>query len=1629
MTEAFPPAAIPLNVNGRYEIQDPPIGQGGMGVVYKAYDSITRRHVALKTMPGGVDGAAIEMFEREWTVLARISHPNIIDILDTGEFHQDGQRRPYFVMPLLKGCTLDQLIKHSSERLTVERVIDIVGQTCRGLQAAHDQGLVHRDMKPSNIFVMEDDTIKIIDFGIAHLADTRSVTGIKGTLQYMAPEQLEMKPPTPLSDLFSLAVVTYEALTGRRPFARKTDSEVVDAIRTYVPPPATEVNNAVNQMISRTVHKAMAKQSWHRFSNAREFGDTLKRAVRNEPIERFDKGKIQPRIDRIKKAQSEGDFQFAGEILTELESEGHIDPDMSMLRAQIDQTIRQRTIRQLLESARTRIEEDELPLALQKIQSVLEVDPVNADALALKGQVERQRSERQVENWFRVVRQHIENQDYNQARQGLGEILKINSADTRARELLSTVDQTEAELLKAQEEKQKLYDAAMDSYRRGEISTALGKLERLLEIHRTAPRSSNPERDAQYQSLYNQVRSEHDAVRNAYLEARRHLLEKNFARVLEICNETLSKHPDDTLLQALKLEAGELERQQQSALVAEVNQRVEKEPDLDKKFSILTDAIEKCPEEEQFKLSLKMVRERRDLMNSIVARARQYESNKQLNEAAGQWDILKNIYPLYPGLDFELQRIALEREKQARSDTKALWVQQVDRHLDQGQYEKAQEVLKQASAEFPDDGELAGLSSIVDANLKRSAEAAALMQTGRTLLNDHNYAEGLEAFRRAERLDDRNPAVRAALMGAIVKRARELMLENWREAEPLVHEATELDGTDPVVRSLSTLIEDYKRQEAVGRFVVEARTLQASGDLPSALQKVQAGLQTYPNEIRLSQLYNTLRSASIDNRRSAASLASTAAGIAAKIPALTASGVPATDPAVPSSNSPNGSDASTPTPSQVTVESVLPSLKEGGKGEVAQPPIVKVLVAPEPSLGSNLSAPPASVPAVNGGSFTVAKGKQPNRSGLLWAAAAAGIILVATALLLRSPSKLASGAKGVVPPALSASVPILFTANVPGVHYSLDGSAVASTGITVAPGSAHKAEAMLEGYATDFREFTAPANTTQKLALAFNLEPLLPELRVNSDLKAGHYILDSAAPADLQDGSLVRDSIPSGDHTLTILDGNRPTFAFSFSAKPVTAAQLSAPLAAKLSPGVVVTSLGASARVYGTPGLKGALDGQAPVPIPPEGVVVSLNDHQAARFIVEESQGKQHPVSIDFSPLPVLSVFLSGAAERIPLVINANVPDGSVSLNGQLLKRTMVDGARTVLLPPGTYHIKVSRSGYEEVPEQIIVLKSGDSNIKPLQFALAEIPRRSTLAVEGAPQNAEISIDGVKVGSVNSAGAFTKEVSPGAHAVTIHKANYEDIKQSSDFRVNQTLRISAFAMKGPGVVNFKVLPQNAVIHYVRDGDTNPSEAQNNHSIDLRSGIYELTVEADNCLPKKDLLVVNAGKSYEVAWTLKPKAVDPLPVVKRTVSDVFENASAWTANEKLWVHDGKGISFTRRREGEFVFDLINPKDSKGIAGSRMRRIVFVADYAGPDNQILYTLDSKNLSRKVFAGSKAENESKTESGMSDHILRINVEITGSTITVRNRAGKILDSIRRNGSNGRFGFVDEVALLPVN
>ena len=701
--------------------------------------------------------------------------------------------------------------------------------------------------------------MKIIDFGIAHMADAHTTRAQKGTLLYMSPEQIELKALSPASDIFSLGVVCYEAMTGRNPFQRARADEVVDAILHHIPPLAAELNSTVSQPVSRVVHKAMAKQSWHRFATARDFGDTLNKAQRNEPIELFDPERTRPRLQRATKALEEGDFQFAGEILGELEAEGHMDTSIGSLRRQLDSAVRRKTLSQLLDAARARFEEEEDPLALQKLQEALQIEPDNATALALKSRIENRRSERQIDNWYRLARQHIDNHAYGHAREALQNVLQLRPKEARALQLLAEVDRQEQEYKKLRQEKEQIHRAAMEAWQKGDVSNALSKLGLVLELDRRAPDSINRESGANYQGFYNEVRSEHDAMNTAYAEARRLLTEHNFVKAIATCQAYLTKYPNNAIFQALRYDIEEQQRQSLSAFIAIVDRQVEVEPDLDKRVNILREALDLHPGESHFERALRLVQDKRDLVNSIVARAHLHEEQAAYGDALNDWEILRTIYSEYPGLTFEVERLQKRRDQQSRTESKARLVEQVDSCLHSSDYARALDLLQSSAGEFPNDAELAELEKLAQDGVRRKTEAHRLMAEGQDLFAQAKSADGIKLLRDAYELDENNSLARAVLANALVELAHSTVDTDWREAEKLAMEGLELNPAHPMAKTIKTLILDHKKETFVEECVAQARKLQTATDLAGALARIQEGLSSYPREPRLLQLQETIQ--------------------------------------------------------------------------------------------------------------------------------------------------------------------------------------------------------------------------------------------------------------------------------------------------------------------------------------------------------------------------------------------------------------------------------------------------------------------------------------------------------------------------------------------------------------------------------------------------------------------------------------------------------------------------------------------------------------------------------------------------------------------------------------------------
>lgn len=262
---------------GRYEVLGE-LGQGAMGIVYKAKDPLIDRVVAIKTINLGLALDEKEEYEerfyQEAKAAGRLNHPNIVTIYDVGRSGDVA----YIAMEFLQGRELRDIMNETG-LLPVDQVLDIIAQVALGLAYAHEHDIVHRDVKPSNIMLIRDGHAKITDFGIARMASSavRTQTGmVLGSPKYMSPEQVMGKAIDQRSDIFSLGVMLYEMLTGQTPFRGENVNAIMYQTLNTIPAAPNTLNPAVPEMVNFIVAKALAKGLDDRYQNAKDFAIDLR---------------------------------------------------------------------------------------------------------------------------------------------------------------------------------------------------------------------------------------------------------------------------------------------------------------------------------------------------------------------------------------------------------------------------------------------------------------------------------------------------------------------------------------------------------------------------------------------------------------------------------------------------------------------------------------------------------------------------------------------------------------------------------------------------------------------------------------------------------------------------------------------------------------------------------------------------------------------------------------------------------------------------------------------------------------------------------------------------------------------------------------------------------------------------------------------------------------------------------------------------------------------------------------------------------------------------------------------------------------------------------------------------------
>jgi serine/threonine-protein kinase len=263
-------------IAGRYRLEGR-LGYGGMSTVHRALDTRLERLVAVKLLAEHLadDETFVSRFQREAQAAARLIHPNIVQVFDSGLDEQTGQH--YIVMEYIEGQSCAEILRDDGW-MEVDDVLSVVEQACSGLDYAHRHGVIHRDVKPGNLLRSREGVVKLADFGIAKATEQSSITqvgSVLGTAAYLAPEQARGEEAGAQADLYALGVVTYELLSGRRPYEATSLTELALKQQQEEPPTLDTLVAAVNPELADAVQIALALDPRDRYADAHEMGQAI----------------------------------------------------------------------------------------------------------------------------------------------------------------------------------------------------------------------------------------------------------------------------------------------------------------------------------------------------------------------------------------------------------------------------------------------------------------------------------------------------------------------------------------------------------------------------------------------------------------------------------------------------------------------------------------------------------------------------------------------------------------------------------------------------------------------------------------------------------------------------------------------------------------------------------------------------------------------------------------------------------------------------------------------------------------------------------------------------------------------------------------------------------------------------------------------------------------------------------------------------------------------------------------------------------------------------------------------------------------------------------------------------------
>jgi serine/threonine protein kinase len=843
---------------GKYLIQRE-LGRGAGGVVYRARDPIINRLVALKTITTGLAEYPdlLQRFYQEAQSAGGLQHPNIVTIYDLG----DADGIPYIAMELLEGESLDQLISRRAP-LPVPLKLTYALQACRALDYAHKRGIIHRDIKPDNVMLTRDGTVKVVDFGIARVLETsKTQTGmLLGTFAYMSPEQYHGEHADARSDIWSFGVLLYELLAYQRPFRGQTPASLMHSICQQEPLSLQEVAPdcpaALEKVIQRVLHKSPDEryQSMEEVlldldpickslqaesvaalvvqaRNLSEQGDysqsrdLLRQALQidstntqarnllekaNTELRRIlIRPKLQQQIEKGQELLAEGKTQEArmeAEVVLQLDPT--FEPAQELLKRVQQEMDRARQIAEWMDAAKQRLAQGLLEEAEELLVKVLEAESTNQQAKALQLQVTNEKAERQRRAQFLEKMQQARGlwtqQNYAECIQLLVELRKEFPDDDEIPRLLETAQEDQAN----QKRSQGLADArSMLANRRYDECTAL-----LAELRKQFPG------DDEVLKLQKTVLEDQRKQRRtqSVAEARSLLAARRYDDCTSLLNSILKEFPGDE--EVLQLQRNVLEdqrKERRSQSIAEARSLFAARRH-DACTALLNSILKEFPgDDETLQLQKNVLDDqRKQRMLDSLSEPRNLLAAKRYDDCIARLTSLQKEFPDETDVSRLLETAKAEKTEQQRQQS----VAKARKMLAGRRYDECNTLLLELQKQFPKDDEIPKLLDVVRKDQSEQRKLQGLTEA-RSLLHSRNYEECIALLGKLQGEHPNDNDVAKLFETAVGEQAEQLKLKSLSEARSLLTSRS----YEECLASLAKLQNQYPKDNDIAKLIEIAR--------------------------------------------------------------------------------------------------------------------------------------------------------------------------------------------------------------------------------------------------------------------------------------------------------------------------------------------------------------------------------------------------------------------------------------------------------------------------------------------------------------------------------------------------------------------------------------------------------------------------------------------------------------------------------------------------------------------------------------------------------------------------------------------------------------------------------------